>query len=240
VLARHAVAITSALEAAEGELADLAGLSAGTVRIAAFPTASSTIVPLLLATMSERHPGIAVTYIEDEPPEAEAMVRDGVVDLAITFRYDGENSESAGLVTTPMFAEETVVVMPAIHALASATTVDMSALATDRWIGGCPRCRGHLLDVCERAGFSPAIGFETDNAAAVLSMVASGLGVALLPRLALATSAVPSGAVIRPHTPGGIRTIQYVTTTGAPRVPAVAATIAALATIDSAQWSLSD
>ncbi|MEQ1735801.1 MAG: LysR family transcriptional regulator, partial [Rhodoglobus sp.] len=70
VIARHAIAITSALDAANGDLADLVGLAAGTVRVAGFPTASSTLIPRLLQGMREAHPGITVGYVEAEPPEA--------------------------------------------------------------------------------------------------------------------------------------------------------------------------
>jgi molybdate transport repressor ModE-like protein len=93
VLARHALTITSAFDAAEGDLADLAGLRTGTVRLAAFPTASSTIVPRLLAALAAGHPGITVTYIEAQPPEAVQLLRDGGVDLAITFSYPGDRAD---------------------------------------------------------------------------------------------------------------------------------------------------
>ncbi|HEX7835259.1 MAG TPA: LysR family transcriptional regulator, partial [Pseudolysinimonas sp.] len=53
VLARHAIAISSAMDAANGELAELVGLRTGTVRLAAFPSASSTLVPRLLRRMRD-------------------------------------------------------------------------------------------------------------------------------------------------------------------------------------------
>ncbi|MHB1171853.1 MAG: LysR family transcriptional regulator, partial [Lacisediminihabitans sp.] len=212
VLARHALAITSALDAASGDLADLAGLRTGTVRLAAFPTASSTIIPRLLASMADTHPGIQISYIEAQPPEAVALLREGSIDLAVTFSYLGDRAdphrESAnGLSLETLFDEEMVVVVPASHSLAGDDVIDVATLAGDRWIAGCPRCRGHLLAVCEVAGFDPLITFETDNASAVLNMVASGLGVAMLPRLALATATLPAGAVIRPHAPQSTRSI---------------------------------
>src|ERR1700709_1177073 len=82
LLARHAVTIASALDAASGDLAELAGMRTGTASIAALATAPSTIIPRLLRTMAERHPGILLTYVEAEPPEALAMLRDGSIDLA--------------------------------------------------------------------------------------------------------------------------------------------------------------
>jgi DNA-binding transcriptional LysR family regulator len=243
LLARHAIAITSALDAAEGDLADLAGLRTGTVRLAGFPTASSTIVPRLLAALAASHPGIRVTYVETEPPEAAQMLREGSVDLAITFSYPGDKGDAyrdsiAGFTSEPLFTEETVVVIPATHPLADSAVVDVASLSHERWIAGCPRCRGHLLSVCEVAGFAPSIGFETDNASAVLGMVASGLGVALLPRLALATATTPAGAVIRPHSPQSARSIQLLAGSGAGRVPSLAATSAVLRSLDGADWGL--
>lgn len=243
VLARHALTISSALDAASGDLADLAGLRAGSVRLAAFPTASSTIVPRLLAAMAERHPGIQLTYIEAQPPEAVALLREGNIDLAVTFSYPGDRTDphrdsASGLSSETLYTEETVVVVPAGHPLSDHEIIDVALLADDRWIAGCPRCRGHLLAICDLAGFDPLIAFETDNASAVLNMVASNLGVAMLPRLALATATLPAGAVIRPHTPESIRSIHLLGTEGARRVPSVAATVAQLHSVSGADWGL--
>ena len=243
VLARHALTIASALEAASGDLADLSGLRTGTVRLAAFPTASSTIVPRLLAGMADEHPGLRVNYVEAQPPEAVAMLREGSIDLAITFSYPGDRSDphvdsANGLGSETLFTEDTVMVLGAGHPLADHPVVDLAALSRERWIAGCPRCRGHLLAVCELAGFAPAIAFETDNASAVITMVASGLGVAMLPRLALVAAAVPSGAVIRSHTPASARSIHLIANEGARRVPSLAATSQLLHGLDGNDWGL--
>ena len=243
VLARHALTITSAFDAAEGDLADLAGLRTGTVRLAAFPTASSTIVPRLLGALATSHPGIKVTYIEAQPPEAVQLLRDGAVDLAITFSYPGDRADphrdsASGLTTQALFTEEMVVVIPERHSLADHAVIDVAMLAKERWIAGCPRCRGPLLAVCEAAGFAPVISLETDNASAVMNMVASGLGVAMLPRLALATATLPAATVIRQHSPRSVRSIQALANDGARRVPSLAATVAALHTLDGSDWGL--
>ena len=243
VLARHALTIASALEAASGDLADLAGLRTGTVRLAAFPTASSTIVPRLLAGMAFEHPGMRVNYVEAQPPEAVAMLREGSIDLAITFSYPGDRSDphvdsANGLGSETLFTEDTVVVLATGHPLANQQVVDLAGLSHERWIAGCPRCRGHLLAVCELAGFTPAIAFETDNASAVINMVASGLGVAMLPRLALVAAAVPPGAVIRAHSPASARSIHLIANEGARRVPSLAATSRVLHGLDGNDWGL--
>lgn len=243
VVARHAVTITSALDAASGDLADLLGLSAGAVRIAAFPTASSTLVPRLLRLMRELHPGIATTYIEAEPPEALGMLRDGSVDVAITFTYPGDRADphresESSVDTLPLFTEPVVLALPGSHPLAAGPHVRLTELADEQWIAGCPLCRGHLLAACEAVGVEPIITLETDNAVAVLNLVASGLGVALLPQLALATVAVPEGAAVRTTLPSSDRSIQAVTQAGSWRVPGIGATLAAIASIDGSNWGL--
>ena len=243
LLARHAVTISSALDAASGDLAELAGMRTGTARIAAFPTASSTIIPRLLRTMAERHPGILVTYVEAEPPEALTMLHEGSIDLAVTFSYPGDRADphrdiASGLSLTPLFTEEVVLALPEEHPQAAFHDVDVRTLDRERWIAGCPLCRGHLLAVCESAGFDPIIDHETDNAVAVLHLVASGLGVALLPRLALATATVPSGAAIRATAPGSTRSIQLVRHADATRVPSLAVTIAAVRAVAGDDWGL--
>lgn len=242
-VASHSVAILSAFDALGGELSDLAGLGSGTVRIAAFPSASSTLIPRLLKMMRVSHPGITVTYIEAEPPEALAMLRDGLTDLAITFSYPGDRADphksSGELVeTVPLFSEKVLLVMPDDHPLATGNAVRLDDLAQERWIAGCPLCRGHLLAVCDAAGITPDIELETDNAVAVVSLVSEGLGIALLPQLALATATVSAGVSVHPTVPSSDRSIQILAQSGARRVPSVGTTISALLELNGEDWGL--
>lgn len=243
VLSRHAPEVTAALAAVAEELGELASMKSGRVRLVAFPSASSTVVPRLLSRLRETKPGISISYQEAEPPEAAAMLRDGQCDLAITFSYpgDGFDAEREGLhgfTIAPLYIDPLFLILPADHPLADERVVDLISLEDDQWIAGCPRCRGNLLAACHEVGFSPSISYETDNFVAVLGMVASGLGVALLPRLALGTAALPTGAVVRRANPASHRVIHLVTTPEANRTPALAATIATMAGIDGSEWKL--
>jgi DNA-binding transcriptional LysR family regulator len=233
VLVRHAGVVLAALEEASGELSDLAGLRAGRVRLAGFPSASSTIVPRLIREMGEKHPGVRVTYLEAEPPEAVASVRDGASDLAIAFRHpddpdDPFEGSADGLDVQELARDEVLLLIRDDHPVlrgATGGSVDLAALRTDDWIAGCPRCRGHLLASCARAGFAPNISFETDNVTAVAGMVRAGLGVALLPQLAVTSAALPSGVVARRTAAGDHRLLVVVTRPGARAIPAVDASL---------------
>jgi len=209
------------------------------VRLIAFPSASATLVPRLIAALGAAHPGVAVTYVEAEPPEAVAAVRADRADLAITFSYPGDRDDphrasARGLDVRALGEEPIRLVLPAGHPAAASDVVDLAALGDDPWIAGCPRCRGHLLELAATAGFTPRIAFETDNFVAVEGMVAQGLGVALLPELALAASPRHPGVVTRPTARRDVRSLHFVTARGAQRVPAIGATIAALESLAAA------
>lgn len=233
VLARHAPAVTTALDAAAGELAELRGLRAGRVRMIAFPSASPSVVPRLLTDLAAHHPGITITYVEAEPPEAVAAVREDRADIALTFSYPGDRddphgSSARGLSVRTVGRDDLLAVLPEGHPAAAGEHVDVAALADENWIAGCPRCRGHLLELCGRAGFSPRIGFETDNFVAVEGLVAQGIGVATLPRMAIDSFPRMPGVLTRALPREEARTLHVVTAHRADRVPAIRITLAAV------------
>lgn len=243
VLADHALHVQAALTAAREDLDAVGGLTRGRVRLAGFPSASSALVPAVLARLAATAPGVTTSYVEVEPPEALDLLRAGEVDVALTFTYVGDEAGAVpdpGLVTralgrdplalvTPVAAGQPLVTGgPAPLRPAGSTVVDLASHSDARWIGGCPRCRGHLLASCASAGFTPDIVLETDNAAAVVGLVAAGLGVALLPRLALATTVIPAGVAIDPVDDDLARRVEVVVARGADRVPSVRAALDAV------------
>ncbi|WP_405012931.1 LysR family transcriptional regulator [Kitasatospora sp. NBC_01539] len=217
VLLKHTSGILAGLSAAEEEVAAIAGLRSGRVRLVSFPTASSTLVPQAVAQLRAARPGVRVSLVEAEPPESLAMLRAGECEVALAFRYPGayggagpvpeprtpprqaraeavlEAAASAAatdwsdLVVRPLLDDPLVVLVPAGHPLADrdARPVAPAELAEEPWIAGCPQCRGHLVELCAEAGFAPRIDFATDDYPAVVGLVAAGLGVAVLPGLAL-------------------------------------------------------
>lgn len=241
LLAERAEEILGRLDAAENELAAHVGLRAGRIRLAAFPSALSTLVPMAAARLEAENPGLDLTLAEAEPPEALRMLRAGYVDVALVFRHyqDGatvsppgdsdEGTRSRLLLDDPIH-----LVTPAAaasedpHPFRIATTdepalppwPDLADYAEYRWIGGCERCRSYLVWQCELAGFSPKIAFTTDDFVAVQALVAAGLGITTLPGLALRAARHP-GIQATPL-PGSHRQVLAVTYGEAPEPPAVA------------------
>ncbi|GGL43215.1 LysR family transcriptional regulator [Phycicoccus endophyticus] len=239
VLARHAGPVLAALDAAEEEVAAIAGLRSGRVRLMAFPSASATLVPRALALVKARHPDVSISFTEAEPPESLAALRSGDCDLAVAFAYEGTDvargeADLDAFVISPLLEDEVRLALPRTHPAAEHETVELGDLATEPWIAGCPRCRGHLVQLAATAGFRPDVAYETEDYVAVLGLVAEGLGVALIPDLILRT-VHHDDVVALPMAPASRRTIMAVTTPDLERVPAVRATLAALAESAAAQ-----
>ncbi|MEU2313427.1 LysR family transcriptional regulator [Streptomyces albidoflavus] len=229
-LSRHAAGILAGLTAAEEEVAAIAGLRAGRVRLVSFPSGSSSLVPAALAALRAAHPGTRVSLEEAEPPRSAELLRAGDCDIALAFRYAGATApdEWDDLVVRPLLADRLVGLVPEGHRLADAASAGIGELAADPWIAGCPRCRRQLVEVCETEGFTPRIDFATDDYPAVLGLVAAGLGVAVLPALAL-ESLRPKGVRTIAVEPAVEREIVALTLPDLAQVPAVAATLDHLA-----------
>ncbi|MFI6893456.1 LysR family transcriptional regulator [Streptomyces sp. NPDC050256] len=223
-LVRHASGILAGLTAAEEEVAAIAGLRAGRVRLVSFPSGSSTLVPGALAALRAAHPGTRVSLVEAEPPRSVEMLRDGDCDIALAFRYGTQGAEWDDLVVRPLLTDRLIGLVPEGHPFADRDEVGIGELAGEPWIAGCPRCRRQLVEVCEASGFTPRIDFATDDYPAVIGLVGAGLGVAVLPALAI-ESVRPRGARTVTVEPAIEREIVALTLPDLAQVPAVAATL---------------
>ncbi|TXS37575.1 LysR family transcriptional regulator [Streptomyces sp. OR43] len=223
-LVRHASGILAGLTAAEEEVAAIAGLRAGRVRLVSFPSGSSTLVPGALAALRAAHPGTRVSLVEAEPPHSVEMLRDGDCDIALAFRYGTQGAEWDDLVVRPLLTDRLIGLVPEGHPFAGRDEVGIGELAGEPWIAGCPRCRRQLVEVCEASGFTPRIDFATDDYPAVIGLVGAGLGVAVLPALAI-ESVRPRGARTVTVEPAIEREIVALTLPDLAQVPAVAATL---------------
>jgi DNA-binding transcriptional LysR family regulator len=187
----HAEAAVARLEEAERELKAIAGLEGGELRIASFPSASSTLLTDALADFTSRYPDVRLTVTEAEPEESLPRLRGAEVDLAIVFDYPmlPGGDDERDIERTLLLAECMYVALPRSHRLASARVVELAELAEEPWMCGvCPSSCGDVVRQALRsAGFDPKIAFESDEYEVQQAYVAAGLGLALLPDLALPT-----------------------------------------------------
>jgi molybdate transport repressor ModE-like protein len=221
VLVEHADAILARIECAEDELAALAGLRGGRVRLISFQSGGATLAPRAVAAFRERHPGVELAMLQAEPEEAGERLRSGEADLALV--YDHETTPgllSDELQLTHLLDDRYDAILPAGHALAERSRLALSDLSAEPWVvsSGASGCRRIAERVCRDAGFEPNMAFETDETLAAQALVAAGVGVTMLPRLALTT--IHPGVVARRLTDPPARRIWAARLEGAYASPA--------------------
>lgn len=227
VLISHTEVLLGQLTAAEADLVALRGAVTGTVRLAAFPTMMRTIVPLAWQAVRAQHRNrLRLTVLEMEPEESLAALRGGELDLAVMHAYDTfplelpGNCERHDLLLDPIDLAIPVG-DPMLADTPPAQPIDLAPLADRPWI--CSRqgtsCHQMTRLVCGSAGFVPNTVAYCADFATQLSMVASGAGVALVPRLAGENA--PIGVELRRTTAPISRAVFTVTRKGGDRHPAV-------------------
>jgi DNA-binding transcriptional LysR family regulator len=186
VLDRHAAVVLGQLAAARAELDDLLRLRGGSLRLAAFESAWTGLVPAAVSAYRERHPDVELQLAEQDPVEAVAGVRAGSCDLAVVFEPNALDAAGLeGLRRTVVAHDPLWAVLPAAHPLAGEPAVELAALAGDPWVAPTAFCATVVRGACAAAGFEPDIVFSSADYGAVQGFVAAGAGVALVPYLAL-------------------------------------------------------
>ncbi|HLM85516.1 MAG TPA: LysR family transcriptional regulator [Solirubrobacteraceae bacterium] len=228
-LVGHAEGILARLEAAEASLAAIAGLHGGRLRVASFSTAGATLMPLAIAAFRSAYPQVELTLAEGEPEEIVLRLRAGELDLALLFEFADESALQEGLTRTELLADPMYLALPRAHPLASRADVRLSDLAAEAWVqtSRSSPCARHVVRSCHEAGFEPNVAFESDDYQTVQGLVAAGVGVALIPELAL--SVVRDDIVVRALSPAPpLRHVIAAAPAGARLVPAAPAMLGML------------
>jgi molybdate transport repressor ModE-like protein len=183
VLLRHAERVFDELDAAEAALADLAALRRGRVRIASFATAGASIVPSTVDRFRALYPDIEVQVEQATSRDGIDRLRLGRLDLVLA--VDQPATDELDIVT--LFDDPFRLALPRTHPRADVAGLTLQDLAGERWIdvpaevpGG-----GVLARTLGGLGIEYRIAHESDDYTAIHEMVGAGLGLALLPDLAL-------------------------------------------------------
>jgi DNA-binding transcriptional LysR family regulator len=200
-LHEHAEGVLARLEAAEADLAAIAGLRAGRLRMASFPTAGATLMPLAIASFRAAHPDVELTLAEGEPEQIAPRLRAGELDLALLFEFAEPLEGMEAMHRAPLLEDPMYLALPRRHPLAGKGDLRLADLSGEAWVQTSREspCALHVVRSCHVAGFEPNVAFESDDYQTVQGLVAAGVGVALIPELAL--SVVRQDIAIRELSP---------------------------------------
>lgn len=205
------------LESAMLGISDIAQTRTGRVTVACVPSAAAHFLPSVVRSFSERYPDIRLRVVDDAFNQVLSSVLSGESDFGISFM----RGQVPGIDFDPIQTDPFVLALRRDHRLASRKSVSWSELEGERMIA-VSRASGNrqvLDDVLAQAGINPVIRFEVSHIATLIGMVDAGLGVAVVPRMALpATHATLTGIALR-H-PAADRVLGLITRHGSALRPA--------------------
>ncbi len=192
-LVRHTERILAQLAAAQSELTEIATSARGRLRVASFATAAGTIVPRAVSAFRHLRPGVEVDLQLMDPPQSIPALRRGEFDIVITEEGGFEaDPDLSGLDVERLLDDVLYASLPADHPLATRRAISLSDLRDEDWmlVGLRGTCADSniVLRACEQAGFEPRVAYTSDDYFAIQGLVAAGMGVALVPGLALAST----------------------------------------------------
>jgi DNA-binding transcriptional LysR family regulator len=224
--------VLAELDAAEAALAAEHESVRGEVVIGSFPSAAAGLVVPAVASLAHNHPDLQVTVREHEPEDGIPLLRSGTLDLLVSESYDDVPRAPAG-----GLEEHRLLTEPLNLVAAHDVPCELSAHRDAAWIAGLAGTQfaAALERACHQAGFTPRIVHRADDAHLIHTLVAAGLGIALLPALACEPVTGVHHKAATPSPPR--RHVHALARRGATRRPAVAAALDALGEVRPRSYS---
>ena len=229
-LAGHAAGSHPQWETPAAEMPASAAGRGGLLRAASFPTAGATLMPRAIAGFRASHPGVDLTLTEGDPEEIAPRLRAGEFDLVLLFEFPGIGERlGAGMRRFELLDDPLHLALRHDHPLAERENLRLQDLSEESWVQTSAEtpCAKHVVRSCHAAGFEPRVSFESDDYQTVQGLVAAGVGVALIPELAL-SSVRPDLRIRALHPQSPVRKVFAATPRGATATPAVATMLSVL------------
>jgi LysR family hydrogen peroxide-inducible transcriptional activator len=181
----RARAVLRELESARSDVVERKASIGGPVSVGVIPTIAPYFLPSVLAAFSRKFPQARVTVVEEITPLLLERLRAGSINVAIVaLPLEGRGHEFESF---PLMTEKLYAVLPKGHAMAGRRSVPLGELDGEPFLllrdGHC--FRETAVAACKRARLSPNIVFESGQFSSILSMVSAGLGVSIVPAMAL-------------------------------------------------------
>ncbi|GAA2688908.1 MULTISPECIES: LysR family transcriptional regulator [Actinoplanes] len=200
VLIDAAEAITAELLTAQREIDRLASVRVERLTVATFTSGGQRLLPAALTRFTAAHPAVELTVIESEPEDSLPLLRSGAADLALAYHFNGPppiaDGDRSGLSWTPVLEDPMWIVLPAGHPLAGRSELALADLAAERWVQGCVGQSDLLDHYAALGGFEVRVACRGTDYQFAQSLVRAGVGVSMIPEVALTTD--PAGLVAVP------------------------------------------
>jgi len=159
------------------------GVEAGEVRMGCNPSVATYRGPALIASFQRDFPRVRVQLIEGGDLELEQGVLEGTIDFAVATAPGSPQT----LEVTPLGAEDLLLIVSPAHRHADRSTVALAELSYEQFVFPTHpfNVTAQVIDACRRAGFEPRVAYQTGSLELVKGFVRQGLGISVLPRMAV-------------------------------------------------------
>ncbi|SEC04580.1 LysR family transcriptional regulator [Terriglobus roseus] len=199
----HARAVLERLDLARASVASNNDGVSGSVTLGAIPTIAPYLVPGYTSSFTKQYPDARLRIVEDTTP----VLIEGLRDLSIDFALLALPLRHKDLDLHPIRTEPLFAVLPRTHALAKSESLSLAELRGESFVmlrdGHC--FRDLSLSICGSARVNPNIAFESGQFSSVLGMVGAGIGLSLVPEMAVEPTASCRFVLIRDS--NAVRTI---------------------------------
>ena len=168
---------------ARTEIQEMSGAEIGTVSVGAIPTIAPYLLGPAIAGFARQHPSISISLSEEITPVLLDYLHHGRVDLVVlALPVRGDE-----LVCEELFREPLFAALPLGHKLAARKSLSLAEIRNEPFLllkeGHC--FRENMLSACRRSRVHPRVIFESGQFSTILSMVATGMGVSVVPAMAV-------------------------------------------------------
>ena len=179
-----AQAILRQIGEARVEIREMASVESGEVVLGAIPTIAPYLLPPMLSSFGRQHPSVSVSVVEEITPTLLERLHEGTIDLALlALPVAGDE-----LICSELMQEALFAVLPDKHPLASRRSLILDDLREEPFLllkeGHC--FRENALQACRQSRINPKVVFESGQFATILAMVSAGMGISVVPQMAVA------------------------------------------------------
>ncbi|WGD37396.1 LysR substrate-binding domain-containing protein [Lysinibacter sp. HNR] len=160
--------------------------SVSRLRLGVFPSAGARLLPAAVRELQEF--GVDIHIVEGELDTLMPSINRRELDAAIIFEGTSITQLPSGYSSVPLLVEELYLTIPADHRLAKRSRVRIAELSEENWILGITEddpCDNALRAAASRAGYQPRRILRSDDYSVVQGYVEAGIGIGLVPELAL-------------------------------------------------------
>ncbi|WBX81034.1 LysR family transcriptional regulator [Virgibacillus salarius] len=179
----HMREVLNNMEKINHEVALATNLEIGTIHIGTFSSASSCLLPKILAKFQKKHPKIEFRFYEGTYEEITEWLNSGIIDIGFVV----EDRSTSDFDLVPLIKDEMVIAFHPEHKFFNKQTVNMQDLQDEPFIMPTGMYQAHVEALFKQANVKPVIRFEVHDCNTIANMVQEGLGVTIGPALFLKT-----------------------------------------------------